>query len=300
MTESTKNTKNITGSVIASAYDAFQEVRISNMNRIRDVVRKKIEGIEYDEVEEEKDPKERSNGKYSDDNLMELWELAYKQDKISEREFKYTKKCFRTAKEAKSLENSFKKAMLSFVKDTDVYKKFLSEIRGIGPVLSAKLIKNFGNCSQYATVSKLWAHCGYHVVNGKAPTLEKGKKINFSPKLRTFVWKISDSLMKLNKGVYRDIYLKEKQKQLNKEYDEGYLAEKYNEYEEEDIHITRGHAHNRALRKMVKIFLDHYWHVARISADLEAEKNYVEGVLNHNHIITWRDALEKENMLLEK
>ena len=37
--------------VIANAYDGFQKIRIESANRIRDVIRKRIEGIGINEVE---------------------------------------------------------------------------------------------------------------------------------------------------------------------------------------------------------------------------------------------------------
>lgn len=43
--------------VIANAYDGFQKIRIESANRIRDVIRKRIEGIGINEVEKKKKKK---------------------------------------------------------------------------------------------------------------------------------------------------------------------------------------------------------------------------------------------------
>jgi transcription initiation factor IIE alpha subunit len=320
----TKQLEKELGRIATLGYYNFQKVRIASMNQLRDVIRKLNEDIAFNEVEEEKEDKS-FNTKYSDKKLIDILEQLLQEGKISKTIFtflhdcyklthgaeeEYTYECPHCSKEfveeekvggVKEIEKEYKKLMSKSVKKHPIYKQFLSKIRGIGPILSARLIKNFGDCSQYDTVSKLWAHCGYHVLpNGTAPKRRKGHEIHYSPKLKTFVWQISDSLMKLNKGIYRQVYNTEKEKQLNREYEPGELTDKYPSYEEEDTHITRGHAHNRALRKSVKIFLDHYWYKARELAGLDTQKNYVEGVLEHANIITYEDALEAENMLKEE
>ena len=199
--------------------------------------------------------------------------------------------------------------MEKLVKTEPIYINFLKSVRGIGELLSAQLIKVFGDCSQYDTVSRLWAHAGQSVVNGKAPKRMKGVPVKYNPDIKKLTWVVSDCLMKSNKGYYRGIYDSEKEKQLNRVYEEGELHTKYPQksiktkkdiYPESATKLILGHAHNRALRKMRKIFLDHFWFASRELAGLPAQKNYIEGVLGHNHIITWKKALEMENVLLEK
>ena len=281
------------GRLVSSAYYDFQQVRLGAMNRIRDIVRKRTEGIKFNEVEDKKDIKDYTK-KYKDDALIKKWSNAYTNGIISKNEFDYLIECYDVVKESRNLEDKYKNTMKKFVKTKAVYLQYLSKIRGMGPILSTNVIKNFGDCSQYETVSKLWAHCGYSVVNGKTPKREKGQTINYNPKLKTLVWKISDSLMKLNKGFYRKVYDEEKSRQAARIFEKGELAKKYNGYGDEDVQLSKGHAHNRALRKMAKIFLDHYWHAARQLNGLKAEKNYVEGVLNHQHVIPWETALDME------
>ncbi len=294
------------GRIIANAYYDFQNTRISAMNQIRDVIRKTSEGIEFNEVEEKKEKKDYKK-KYTDNELLSKWNQLLIDGEITQKSYDYLLECWKMVKETKNLEGKYKRAMLKFVKDVPIYKEWLSKIRGIGPVLSANLIKEFGDCSQYGTVSKLWAYTGNHVVDGIAPKREKGKRLSYSPRLRTLTWKLSDSLLKQNKGFYRKIYDDEKKKQLRKTYELGYLHEKYPQkrksgkdiYPESATTLILGHAHNRALRKMRKIFLAHYWHVARELAGLKTEQTYVEGVLGHDHIVSWEEALTRENELIQ-
>lgn len=290
----------IIGRNITNAYYDFQQVRIASMNRVRDVIRKIVDGIEFDEVETKKEKKDYKK-KYTDKKLLALLTKLLNEGGIKSEEYDYIMKCWDIMKESKKLEKRFQDAMEDFISTEPVYNEFLYKIRGIGDILSANLIKEFGDCSKYDTISKLWAHSGNSVIDGVAPKLRKGENLSFSPRLRTLTWKLSDSLMKQNKGVYRNIYDTEKKKQLNKEHEIGALFDKYGKpYKKTDTHLSLGHAHNRALRKMRKVFLDHYWCASRELNGLPTEKNYVEGVLNHTHIITWREAIKKEGMLTKK
>lgn len=296
MEENKTDNLQLLGRIITEGYYDFQQVRISSVNRIRDIVRKTIEGIGFSEVEKKKEEKDFTK-KYTDNVLFKKLDEIYEKNKITDREYKYMIRCREIMKDSRNLERNYKKAMEDFISGVDIYIEFLSRIRGIGEVLSANLIKEFGDCSQYDTVSKLWAHCGQNVKDGKAPKRVKGELITYSPRLKTLVWKISDSLMKQNKSYYRQIYDTEKEKQMNRIYEEGYLFEKYGKpYKKEDTKLSKGHGHNRALRKMRKIFLSHYWECRRELAGLNYKKTYVEGVLLHNHIVNWRDVIEMERL----
>lgn len=293
--QQTLNEGNLTLHIWINTYYAYQDIRKASYNRLRDIIYRVNEGISLNASQDKKETK--SYGKeYADANLPKLWKKLTEDGKIDEKTASLIQETINLVKESKNFETKYKKLIHNWLKEQEIYKKFLKQIKGIGPIIVARLIKNFGDCSQYDTSSKLWAHCGYGVEkDGTAPKKQKGKEISYNPKLRTFVWNISDSLMKLNKnGFYRQTYVEEKERQLAEEYEKGYLASKWNGYQADDTKLSKGHAHARALRKMVKIFLDHYWVVARTIAGLETEKNYVEGVLGHIHIVSWKDALKME------
>lgn len=315
------------GKIASFAYYGFQDVRMKTMNRIRDIIRKKAENIPFDKTEEKKEKKDYTK-KYKDSKLIDKWTKLESVGAISGEEYDFLLECWNSIKEAQNLENEYKKLMEKYVEGKPIYNIFLKKIRGMGKVLSTNLLVEFGDCSQYVYVSRLWAHTGYSVLpNGKAPRLQKGVEVNFNPKLRTMVWKVSDSLLKHNKGVYRQVYDTEKKKHLQRMNNSkckycGKTTEEHNSRKCEDgKEVTlndfimperfnedgtppwsRGHAHNRALRKMVKIFLDHYWHCARELAGLPATKTYVEGVLKHDpdDIITWQEAIEVEMRVKEE
>ena len=289
------NLKQVLMRLNAVGYEYVQDVRKKMMNQVRDIVRKKDMGVSFDEVEDKKEKKSYGT-KYNDSKLLGVANELIKQEKILPEEGKYILDFFDVQIPLISkLEKEYRKNMGKLVLVEPIYVEFLDKIRGIDKVLSAKLIKGFDDCSSFDTVSKLWAFCGQDVVNGKAPRRRKGETIRYNPKLKSLTWVVSDCLMKANKGYYRQIYDTEKEKQLNQKYPIGFLEEKYGKpYKKTDIKLSLGHAHNRALRKMRKIFLDHFWHASRELAGLPAKKNYVEGVLKHDHVVLWKKAIELE------
>lgn len=224
-----------------------------------------------------------------------MWSQLLKENKITKKEHDNMVKCWNMMDETRKLEQKYKRAMNRFLTDQIVYNEFLSKIKGLGPIISTNLIKEFGDCSKYSTVSKLWAHSGNNVIDGKSPKRKKGENISYNPSLRTLTWKISESLLKHNKAYYRDIYDAEKEKQLNRKYDEGVLEAKYGKpYTRSDISLSKGHAHNRALRKMRKHFLSHFWCASRELNGLPIDTTYAEGVLRHTHITSWKEIVRRE------
>jgi len=201
--------------------------------------------------------------------------------------------------ESKSLERAWKDQMHDYLRDNVIFKEFLSEIRGIGPVLSAKLLKAFGDCRDYDTVSSLWCHTGNHTVasdadqSRKAPKRHEGQR--FNPDLRTLTWKVSDCLMKNNRGVYRECYDTTKHREMQYLENNNAGATVENEYgDTKTVVESKGHAHNRALRKCRKLFLSHYWEASRELTGQETRDPYAHGKLNHDNKIDWKRALEVE------
>lgn len=259
--------------------------------------------------------------KYTDTNLEPIMDQLRLEDKITEKDYQYfhgcqelltgpeiakmfeCKHCSKRNKHTINvggvidLEKESFKVIREIVKIEPIWKVFLSEVKGIGEIITGTLIKELGYCDRFDTVSQLWAFTGNHVIDGIAPKRKRGEKLGFNLELKTFTWKISDNLMKANKGYYRHLYDTEKEKQLNRLYESGFLAKTYNGYEYTDSHLSKGHAHSRALRKVRKHFLAHYWECSRELIGLPTEKTYVEGVLGHDHIIHWRDVLKQEDRL---
>jgi len=202
------------GRLSSSAYYDHQQVRIQGVNRVRDIIRKRVEGIKFDEVEQKKPEEEKYKALFKDSEIPALLERLKNEDKITQREYAYITKMMEVHKNAEKYEKEYQKLMMEFVENEEIYQKFLKHIKGISAVLSASLIKEFGYCEKAQHISSLWKYTGMHVVEGEAPKRKKGVKLDFNLRLRTLIWKIGDSFIKQRTPFYRDIYDREKAKQL--------------------------------------------------------------------------------------
>jgi hypothetical protein len=308
------------GRIVAGGYGDHQQVRQQMMNRIRVVIRMKNEGLPFDKPEEKKGDDEKNfDAKYQDVNLTPLLEEMIKAGKITDTEYDYLKKAIELADKAKSLERSFVGPMERLIESEPLWIKFLYHVRGIGAVLAAKLMAKIGDCSRYEHVSSLWRHFGFHLVcpkcvekvegktipllvnadgkcsvcgsPGVGPKRKKGQGIDYDSRLRSLAWNIGNSLVKQRSPVYYEIYKREKARQLERVYPQGELARIYGDpYKAEDVNLKLIHAHNRALRKMVKIFLQHCWIISRREAGLPLTDPYAKGKLGHQDIVTPEDV----------
>ena len=316
------NIKGELGRIVANGYYDFQQVRISQMGRIRDLIRKRVLGLDLDKTEIKIDRKKEGYKKvWTDEKLFELWKQAEKDGKISQEDSNYLNKIWDVLKIAEQEEKKFKPLMMEFIETEPIWTEFLSDIRGISSVLTANLIKNFGYCEKYAYVSCLWKTCGLAVVNGAAPKKEKGKLADYNPKLRTFCWLISDSFIKQRTPGYRAIYDTEKSRQMEivktvkcENCGKTTFEHKFNKDTKDYIcpkqkktkikktlklpndarpAMNKLHADLRARRKMVKIFLQHFWVMSRKLKELPINEPYPFAMLKgHKHYITAEEILK--------
>lgn len=305
-----ENVKSNLGRLIAGSYYDHQEVRITEFNRIRDIIRRKLEDIPLTgEVEDKKEDEQKFQKKFIDAEIPTYLQQLKDEGKISPEEKYYVEKILEVQTNARKYEDSYKKLMMDFVESEPIYKEFLEHIKGISSVLSANLIKEFGYCYNAPHISSLWKYCGMHVRDGQAPTRKRGEKLEFSSRLRTMVWKISDSFVKQRTPYYREIYDKEKVRQ-NKlledvmnalSDDEKKELKKITKRDEKRAFFNRFNpkapvslmnAELRARRKMIKIFLAHYWMCAKELTNQEITRPYTEDKLGHKHISHWKDVFQ--------
>ncbi|MFA5053820.1 MAG: hypothetical protein WC565_07165 [Parcubacteria group bacterium] len=188
------------------------------------------------------------------------------------------------------LEKTERKIVKAIEKELKSYKvwDWLSQIKGIGVATGGGLV---GLIAKYGIenirqVSSLWHLFGLHVVEGKAPRRTKGEEVSYVPEAKTLVLGvIADCFIKQRSPVYRDIYDQEKARQLEIEYPEGELASKFLGYKKSDTHLSLNHAHRRAIRKMMKIFVQHVWLAWRTCEGLETRPLYCHEYLGHEHFI---------------
>jgi len=163
---------------------------------------------------------------------------------------------------------------------------WLQEIKGINVATASGLLAYIGEVKRFQMVSSLNSYAGLGVHNGLATKKRKGESMGHHPKLKSLLLGIiGDSFIKQRTPVYRGIYDSVKKKELVKEYPAGFLKEHYNGYKKDDTKLLLGHAHNRAIRKMMKIFLQHYWVLDRQLHKLDTRPPYVHEHLKHKSYI---------------
>ena len=259
------------GKIAVDGYYDYQSIRLAQMNRIRDVVRRKKEGIPFDKPEEEKLEKTHEK-KYTDRQFIDMLKELQTKGDITEEENIYISKLCKLADETEKTEERYKTLMDQYLQHEPLWNQWLTHIKGISSVLSSNLIKNFNYCETYPHISSMWKHTGYDPDGAKGR--KKGETIHYNPKLKTLIWKIGDSFIKQRTPTYRQIYDTEKDRQL-------LLIEN----EAENAPKSKLHADLRARRKMMKIFMQHYWLIGRTIKGVPVSNPYQHDHLGHTHFI---------------
>ncbi|MEM2618915.1 MAG: transposase [Candidatus Hadarchaeales archaeon] len=150
-----------------------------------------------------------------------------------------------------------------------VWNHWLSKVKGIGPVMGAGVITWIDDISRFPTVSKLWAYA----VGKPGERREKNKKVHYNPKLKTLCWKIGMQFLKA-RGGYAELY---------RGFKAGYERREDLKKVEKGSYKVR--IHLMALRKTVKIFLQHLWVRWRELEGLPVTRPYAIDRLGHTSYI---------------
>jgi len=215
---------------------------------------------------------------------------------------------------SEKIEKTIVKYIRSIVKEFPIYTQWLKYVVGVGDVLAAGLIAGIKTPARFSNISKLWHYCGQHVVDGEAPSRQRGAKVDWNPFMRTLCWKLGESFVK-TKGFYRSAYdrFRGEEERKNEEgiirpIDKcvGYIPrddkvveivgdkpltkskiEKLKKmgYAELRVGMTKAHIHARAKRKTVKLFLAHLWHKWREIEGLPITKPYAHTLLGHSDFV---------------
>lgn len=291
------------------AYNDAQDVRIGMMNRIRDIVRKKREGIPFDAVEEEKDQSDFSS-EYNDENLPDLIVEMLEEGTITEHEHTYLEKMLNVGQRAQAIENEYSDIM-QIARSEPIYSEWLKDVTGIGDITTAKLLHQFGYCEKFPRVSNLWSYCG---LTPDKTGRKKGEQLSHSPQAKTLLWNVGLNLIRSQSKYTDEFYYPYKEYQTKKmkqvediEYqivnikaDNGHVIPatfeigeevqslKDSEQAGEDVVRNRGkmlfkgtppesegHLDNRARRYLAKKFIKHYWAIARDLKGLDVPDEWV-------------------------
>lgn len=143
----------------------------------------------------------------------------------------------------------------------------------------------------FDTCSKYWAWWGLHVVNGASPKRQKGKNINWNPKMRTLSWKIGKQFVMQGQG-YRQIYDKDKDRLTAQRMPIG-ACHKYEEckakLKKRKEPACKGHIDAMAKRKAVKLFVSHLYEAWRTLEGLPTRPPYVLEYGGHTTKNSWED-----------
>jgi hypothetical protein len=197
-------------------------------------------------------------------------------------------------------EVSVETIMLNAAKEVPVWD-WMTSIRGLAAGgLAAQLLAQIDDIGKFDTVSKLWRFAGYAVIDGEIEHPEKGEKLHYNKTLKSLVYQASALFLKMQTSPYADIYYEEKDKQRQAhpvvickecwtECREGKNGDDHTTWRcpENSKHhpmFTPAHLHNRALRKVSKIFLSHLWLKWREAEGLPVSQPYAQAILGHSNL----------------
>ncbi|MHA1755524.1 MAG: hypothetical protein ACTSVV_02055, partial [Promethearchaeota archaeon] len=98
----------------------------------------------------------------------------------------------------KKFEQCLRNKIEKYVKQHELWKKWLKDVKGMGTLNLAYLLIYIKDPGRFATISKLWKFCGFDP-NDKR---KRGQKCNFNVNLKKICRNIADNLVKRN-GIYR-------------------------------------------------------------------------------------------------
>jgi len=194
-----------------------------------------------------------------------------------------------------NLDAQFERDMLDMMQMDDLLKAARQTMVGhgadVGPIWdwlravkglkaggqAAKLLAQIDDIGKFDTVSKLWRFAGYAVINGQAERNQRGEKSHYNRRLKSICFVIAEQFIRQQTPIYVDEYYAEKERQRRKHPEKVKVDGKWK--------YNDGHIHHMAMRKMIKIFLQHVWVVWREYEGLPTEGPYIQDVGGHTHIV---------------
>jgi hypothetical protein len=154
----------------------------------------------------------------------------------------YTGAMDRLSASAKALE----KELIKMVRKMPLWTGWAVNVRGMAELSFAGMVGEAARAvSEYRSVSALWKRFGLAVIEGERQRLVKGDAAlvhGYAPQRRAYAYTLSTNLMRSQRAEdpYRALYDRRKAYEMERG-------------------LPKAHAHNRALRVMVKELLKHAW-----------------------------------------
>jgi len=215
--------------------------------------------------------------------------------------------------------------------------QWAEQVKGAGLTTVGRIIGKT-DIARINTASAMWAHCGFGLeVDGTRQRKRAGEKINYDPQLQSNCVMLGESLVKAGvrnrcvdcKTTYSrntvkcvdcsHVYTKSdkvkscpqcgSEKVISGKCPfcgsaklEDYAISGYGQYyldqKAKFFELPPRHAHNRAFRHMIKLFLSHLWQTWREALGLPAPVPYAFAILNHpkGHLISPWDMVKKPDL----
>lgn len=217
----------------------------------------------------------------------------------------------------KKAEKELEKAMDKAGKGNIVYE-YLRGIQGIGPRTGCGVIGAF-DATKFDYSSKLRKYTGLAVIDGKIQRLRKGETTGYDTQKKALLIKrIADSFIKLSGTPHPSAYFLDYEWEKNRQQKKpaeaipihkkeliigDLLAEDVGGFKECQriyahqypkllkqlngqktvlIKLSDGHIHNRAIRRMIQLFISDYWVVSRQLQGFSTNQPYPIKILGHS------------------
>lgn len=181
--------------------------------------------------------------------------------------------------------------------DSPAEAKWAYDQFGIGPIIASGLAAHI-DVARAKHISSVWKFAGL------APGFDrrvKGQKLPYNGRLKVLCWKLGESFVKVSgnpKATYGQLYAAFKANELERNAKGQYQAAAKAELERKSFRkdtatkkkleaglLSDAQLHARACRRTVKVFLAHYYQVAKEARGLDPGTPYVVGILGHENII---------------
>lgn len=255
----------------AEALYDHQDVRIGSLNRVRNLIRRKLLDLGFKPEKKKKEDAEEEQ-KWTDKELKQAMKEAEEKEILSKADYSFLMDSFELAEKETTIEKEYENHLTPLINKEPIWTGWLMFVNGISVRNTCRLLRYFGYCERFDTVSKLWAYSGLAVgENGHSIQRKKGEQLPYNLKIKTgCLGVIGDSLIKASKSYKKKIYDTYKKRIQER----GCCQEKHKKHKGKMCKDYPGHSARMAQRKMVKIFLSHYWHKCREIKGLNTRSPY--------------------------
>lgn len=160
-----------------------------------------------------------------------------------------------------------------------IWERFCVKIKGLGIATAGPIIAGIGDIRRFHSISALRKYSGWYPRDGKAVTKSSGAKVEYSPKMKQYLFNFIEGITKAKDQHYYGLYLRFKKQILEKhpEY-EGLKAEKGKRIVGIPMHI-----HKMAKRMVIQRFISDLFCIWRDLEGLPQTLPWVIAIGGHEH-----------------